>query len=164
MFDLDPLNASDLDELERRLRGMSLSPTQRERERLLYACGQAAGRAQLMRRVRRATAVAAVIGCTSAALFAAFVVREKSLPVVATDSKPGPVPPKVVVSTSTQEVTTRRTPNFAGRQNRPLTVAAGFDELTLAEVPTKVGAPREQSSRRAVEPVLTATGPPPIEL
>jgi len=164
MFDLDPLNASELDELEKRLRGMSLSPTQRERERLLYACGQAAGRAQLMRRVRGATALAVVLGCTSAALFAALVVREKSPPVVAIDSKPGPVLRKAVVSTSTQEVTTHRTPNFAGHQNRPLTVAAGFEELTLAEVPIKVGAPREPLSRPPVEPVLTATGPPPIEL
>jgi hypothetical protein len=164
MPDLDPLNASELDELEKRLSGMSLSPTQRERERLLYACGQAAGRAQLMHRVRRATAVAAVLGCTSAALFAALVVHEKSPPVAAIDSKPGPVPPKVVVSTSTEEVTTRRTPNFAGDQNRPLTVAAGFEELTLAEVPTKVAVPHQQSSRRPVEPVLTATGPPPIDL
>ena len=164
MPDLDPLNASELDELEKRLSGMSLSPTQRERERLLYACGQAAGRAQLMRRVWRATAVGAVLVCTSAALFAALVVREKSPPVAAIDSKPGPVPPEVVVSTSTEEVTTRRTPNFAADQNRPLTVAAGFEELTLAEVPAKIGAPLEQSSRRPVEPVLTATGPPPIEL
>jgi|HubBroStandDraft_2_1064218.scaffolds.fasta_scaffold185288_2 hypothetical protein len=164
MPDLDPLNASELDELEKRLSGMSLSPTQRGRERLLYACGEAAGRAQLMRRVRGATAVAAVLGCTSAALFAALVVREKSPPVAAIDSKPGPEPSKVVISTSTEEVTTRRTPNFTGDQNRPLTVAAGFEELTLAEVPTTVAVPHQQSSRRPVEPVLTATGPPPIDL
>lgn len=44
MPDFDPLNASELDELEKRLSRISLSPTQGESERLLYACGQAAGR------------------------------------------------------------------------------------------------------------------------
>jgi hypothetical protein len=164
MPDLDPLNASELDDLEKRLSGLSLSPTQRERERLLYACGQAAGRAQLTRRVRRATAVAAVLGCTSAALFAALVVRENSLPVAAIDSKPGPVPPEVVVSTSTEEVTTRRTPNFAGDQNRPLTVAAGFEELTLAELRPKVTTPHALSSKLLSAPILSAAGPLPVEL
>jgi hypothetical protein len=164
MPDFDPLNASEVDELEKRLSGMSLSPTQRESERLLYACGQAAGRAQMVRRVRGARAVAALLGCTSAALLAALLLHENSPSVAAIDSTPRPVPQLAAVSTSTDGATARGTLSFASNQNRPLTVAAGFEELTLAELRPKIPTPHALSSKLPAAPVLSAAGPLPVEL
>lgn len=42
--DSDPLNDSELDRLERQLSLVKLAPRPGQRERLLFACGQAAGR------------------------------------------------------------------------------------------------------------------------
>jgi hypothetical protein len=164
MHDDDPLNDPELERIERRLGHAAWSPTPAQRERWLYACGQAAGRAEMRRRLRGATFVAAVLGCTSAALLAAIVVREKSPPVAAIDAKAVRMPQKVAVSMPAPEVATRETPKFAADQNRTLSVADGFDQLALAEVPTKVAALREQSSGQPVERLLTTTGPVPIEL
>jgi len=164
MPDFDPLNASELDELEKRLSRISLSPTQRESERLLYACGQAAGRAQMVRRVRGATVVAAFLGCTCAGLAVALVLHDQSPPVAAIDSTPRPVPQFAAGLTSTDDATARGTPSFAGDQNRPLTVAAGFEELTLAEIRPKMPALHALSSKLPSAPILSVAGPLPVEL
>jgi hypothetical protein len=74
--DPDPLNDPELDRLERQLSLVTLTPTPGQRERMLFACGQAAGRAQMMRRVRAATALAAVLACVSAGLGFALVARD----------------------------------------------------------------------------------------
>ena len=49
MADNSPLSDPELRHLERRLSELTLPPSRHERERLLYACGQAAGRAQMKR-------------------------------------------------------------------------------------------------------------------
>jgi hypothetical protein len=66
--------------------------------------------------------------------------------------------------TSTDDATARGTPSFAGDQNRPLTVAAGFEELTLAELRPKMPTPHALSSRLPSVPILSVAGPLPVEL
>lgn len=68
MSETDPLNDPMLARLEQRLAATALLPTSGEREQLLYACGRAAGRAEIMRRARGMTAVAAVLVCVSLGL------------------------------------------------------------------------------------------------
>jgi hypothetical protein len=162
MSDLDPLNDSEFDELERRLTGIALSPTLRERERLLYACGQAAGRAQMMRRVRNTTTIAALLGCTCVGLVTALVLLEKSPPVA------GISPPPRTASRPADGVREQESPNqsrdIVVDRNRQLTVAGGLRELVLAELPQKIIAPRESTAKLAAEPALTTAGPLPVEL
>jgi hypothetical protein len=69
MFDNESVNEFELGCLERQLSHIALSPPRRQREQLLYACGRAAGRAEMRRRVRAATATAALFAATSTALF-----------------------------------------------------------------------------------------------
>jgi hypothetical protein len=68
MSDITPLNDPELQNLERRLTAVRLSPNASRREHLLYACGRAAGRAEIERRLRRMYVVAASLTCVSAAL------------------------------------------------------------------------------------------------
>jgi hypothetical protein len=161
MPDPDPLNSSELRELERRLKSAPLSPTPRERERLLYACGQAAGRAQMMRRVRSATTIAALLGCTCASLFAALVLREQSPHRVITGNPARPVPEQAAVFR--EEVRLSESSDGAGSASRQLAVGR-FAELALAERPQKAPPSREPSAMIAVEPTLSAAGPLPVEL
>ena len=58
MSDNSPLDDPELRHLERRLSELTLPPSRHERERLLYSCGQAVGRAQMKPRVQAATAAA----------------------------------------------------------------------------------------------------------
>jgi hypothetical protein len=162
MPDTNPLNDSELKELEMRLRRVPVSPPPRECERLLYACGQAAGRAQMMRRVRNTTAVAALLGCTCAGLVALVVVREKSPPLAGINPAP-PTAPQSAVWVPEQE-SPREARDVLVDRNRQLTVGAGFGELALAELSQKIVPPRESSPRLAAEPVLTTAGPLPVEL
>jgi hypothetical protein len=68
MSEQESLSDPDLLEIERRLSAVSLSPTQRQRERLLYLSGVAAGRAQMKRRAHAAFGVAALSVCVCAGL------------------------------------------------------------------------------------------------
>lgn len=68
MSDESPLDERELRDLEARLAGVPLSPTAADRERINYACGYAAGRAQMKRRARAATALAVACATTSAVL------------------------------------------------------------------------------------------------
>ncbi len=162
MPDTNPLNDSELEELETRLRRVPVSPTPRECERLLYACGQAAGRAQMMRRVRNTTAVAALLGCTCAGLVAIVVVREKSPPLAGINPGPPAAPQSAVLLPEPESP--REARDGLVDRNRQLTVAADFSELALAELPQKIVPTQESSSKLAAEPVLTTAGPPPVGL
>jgi hypothetical protein len=68
MSDDSFLNDPDLAELEQQLNAVQLSPSARQRERLLFSCGRAAGRAEMRRQVYASTAVAAVCLCLSLGL------------------------------------------------------------------------------------------------
>ena len=68
MSEINPLNDPELNDLEQRLTAVMLAPTSHQRERLLYACGHAAGRAQVMRRVRVMSAATVMLACISAGL------------------------------------------------------------------------------------------------
>jgi len=68
MADDNTLNDPELSRLERRLAATMPSPTSAERDRLLYGCGQAAGRAQMRRRLHATTAVGAFFACASVGL------------------------------------------------------------------------------------------------
>ncbi|MGD9857960.1 MAG: hypothetical protein AB7U20_23695 [Planctomycetaceae bacterium] len=67
--DIGSMNDPELQDLERRLKAVSLSPNPPARERLLYACGRAAGRAEVGRRLRAMYVAAASLACVSAGLF-----------------------------------------------------------------------------------------------
>jgi hypothetical protein len=157
MPDFDPLNASELDELEKRLSGMSLSPTQRERERLLYACGQAAGRAQLMRRVRGATAIAAVLGCVCAGLACALVLREQPT-VAAVDRAPSHSSDDLGAASQIGGLSNGESLEVMGSQTAELRVSTNMAELALSDR----GATSSSSPGTATfapESVLTVSGP-----
>jgi hypothetical protein len=162
MADPNPLNDPELERVERRLSRVTWSPTASERERLLYACGRAAGRAQMMRRVRSTTAVAALLGCTCVGLVTAFVLREKSPPVAGIGPAPRTAPQSPALFR--EEESPREAHEVVVDRNRQLTVAASFGEVALAERPQKIVPPRESSSKRAAEPILTTAGPLPVEL
>ena len=68
MSDITPLNDPELNHLEQRLTDVKLVPTSRQRERLLYSCGHAAGRAQVRRQVRVTSAATIMLAFISAGL------------------------------------------------------------------------------------------------
>jgi hypothetical protein len=157
MADNSPLNDPELDRLERQLRLVTLSPTPRQRERLLYACGQAAGRAQMLRRVRAATALAAVLACVSAGLCVALLNRDRSKvaaldPATTTQLKEQLPDPRM-------DVLPREQPERNNTQGRQLTAATSFTQLQISD--------RQQTNRPsavdvphlALNRVLTAAGP-----
>lgn len=161
MSDFEPLNDSEFDELEQRLTGIALSPTPHQRARLLYACGRAAGRAQMMRRVRSTSTIAALLGCTCVGLISALVLREKSPPVAATS------PPPRTASRPAEGVGERESPHSSRDtivdRSRQLTVAASWRQLALAELPQK-NVSRQPAAELAPEPALTTAGPLRVEL
>jgi hypothetical protein len=78
MADNSPLNDPELSRLEQRLKSVTLCPTPRQREQLLYACGQAVGRAQMRRRVQAAAALTVLLTCVSASL--SFMLFTRDVP------------------------------------------------------------------------------------
>lgn len=76
MSDFESMNDPELEQLERLLQSAAPTPAPGERERMLYACGLAAGRAETGRRARLATAAAAVLGCVALSLAVMLWVRE----------------------------------------------------------------------------------------
>jgi hypothetical protein len=156
MADSSPLNDPELDRLERRLSLMTLSPTPSQRERLLYACGQAAGRAQMMRRVHAATALAVMLTCVSAGLCFALLTRA--------GSKAASRDPAVTAYFEQQlphprtNVLRREEPERNNTQGQQLTAATSFTQLLISDRqqttrPSAVDAPHLVLNR-----VLTAAG------
>jgi len=155
--DPDPLNDPELDRLERQLSLVTLTPTPGQRERMLFACGQAAGRAQMMRRVRAATALAAVLACVSAGLCFALLTRDGSK-VAALDPAAAPQLKEQLPEPPT-DVLPREQPERNDAQEQQLTAATSFTQLLISD--------RQPTTRpSAVDPphlvlkrVLTAAGP-----
>ncbi|HXY36372.1 MAG TPA: hypothetical protein VEI07_19195 [Planctomycetaceae bacterium] len=162
MSDPNALNDPELNKLERQLSSVRLAPMPSERERLLYACGQAAGRAQMRRRARGTTAVAVVLGCACAGLAVALALVEQPPRIAALDSVP-PLGAKRA-GASQEQVLPDDLSDVARRGEMQLTVGASVSELTLAEVPQESVDAGNTVARLAAEPVLTTVGPLPIEL
>ncbi len=68
MSDFESINDLELQELEQRLVHLELPPSDRQRQQLMYSCGQAAGRTELRRQVRTLATVAATLACVSIGL------------------------------------------------------------------------------------------------
>jgi hypothetical protein len=166
MFDPNPLNDPELERLERRLSRVTWSPTVAERERLLYACGQAAGRAQMLRPVRRATAVAALLACGCAGLGFALLQREQS-PLAAV--KPVPTRPteKSVPDPQRNFLPPERaedTESAVSARRRELSVSANFADLALLERAPQAAESHGDVAKPGDEPILRAAGPLAAEL
>jgi hypothetical protein len=157
MPDLGPLNNPELERLERRLSRATWLPAPAERERLLYACGQAAGRAQMMRRVRGTTAIAALLGCVCAGLGFALVLREPPT-VAAVDPAPSHSSDDLGVASQIGGLSNGESLEVMGSQTAELRVSTNIAELTLSDRgPTTSSSPG--TATFAPESVLTVSGP-----
>lgn len=154
MSDGSPLNDPELIKLEQRLTGLALPPSGRQRDRLLYSCGQAAGRAQLRRRLRALTAVTALLTCLSAGLGYLLL----------THTAPQPAVPDLAQSPAIEEepadprtdVFEGDVPNSRVPHNTHLSAATSFEQLLIYDQQQRIeplngDAPAELSKR-----VLTA--------
>jgi hypothetical protein len=157
MSDPNPLNNPELERLERRLSRARWSPTPAERERLLYACGQAAGRAQMVRRVRGATAIATLLGCVCAGLGFALLQREQP-PIAAVNPAPSNSSADLVGAPQT-DILPPDAPSKVTESQRPeLRVSTNIAELALSDRgPTSSSSPG--AATFAPESVLTVSGP-----
>jgi|HubBroStandDraft_6_1064221.scaffolds.fasta_scaffold202826_2 hypothetical protein len=165
MPDPNPLNDPELERLERRLSRLTWLPTENDRERLLYACGHAAGRSQMLRRVRGMTAIVAMLACVCVGLGFALLRRDAS-PVAVADPVPTQLPDKSVASPH-RDVVSREaaegTENPESTRGRELSVSS-FGDLALLEQKPKTSQSHGDIPTSGIEPVLTAAGPLAVEL
>jgi hypothetical protein len=131
MADNSPLSDPELRHLERRLSDLALPPTRHERERLLYACGQAAGRAQMKRRLHVATAVATICLFVSLGLGFTLLTRDGSQTVVV-ESTLAPVP-HVSPAVRMTEAPPGDERTRADRPGGQLTATSSFQQLIAFE-------------------------------
>jgi hypothetical protein len=157
MADNNPLNDSELERLERQLSRVTLSPTPRQRERLLYACGQAAGRAQMLRRVRAATALAAVLACVSAGLCIALVTHNN--PNVAALDRATTRQLKEQRPDPPSDVLAGEQPERNNAEERQLTAAASFAQLLTSDRQQTSSPSTIDPPHLALKRVLTAASP-----
>jgi hypothetical protein len=136
MADNNPLSDPELRHLERRLSELALPPSRHERERLLYACGQAAGRAQMKRRVQAATAVAAICLFVSLGLGFTLLTRGGSQ-TAAVESTLAPVP-RVFPAVPITEVPPVDEPTRSDRAGGQLTATSSFQQLIAFDQPHTV--------------------------
>jgi hypothetical protein len=157
MSDPNALNNPELERLERRLSRTTWSPTPAERERLLYACGEAAGRAQMMRRVRGAMAIAALLGCVCAGLGFALWQREQP-PIAAVNPAPSNSSADLVGAPQTDIMPPDAPSKVTESQRAELRVSTNIAELASSD-----HGPMSSSSPGAAtfapESVLTVSGP-----
>jgi hypothetical protein len=155
MADNSHLSDPELRHLEQRLSDLALPPTRHERERLLYACGQAAGRAQMKRRLHVATAIAAI--CLSVSLGLGFTLLTRAGSQTAmVESTLAPVPhvsPAVPMSEA-PPIDERTRSDRPGAQ---LTATSSFDQLLAFEQPHTIG-PRSAAMDVPPQRILTAAG------
>lgn len=130
MADGNPLNDSQLSQLERRLRTLELPPTNRQRGQLLYACGKAAGRAEIKRRLRAATAVAVMCFCTSAAL--SFVLLTRGGVQTAARERPTQPPSVHRPGEERKDLRAPEPPRSDSDGDRQLTTASDFRQFAAS--------------------------------
>jgi hypothetical protein len=131
MADISPLGEPELRDLERRLTELALPPSRHERERLLYACGQAAGRAQMQRRVRAAISFAALCLAVSFGLGLTLLARGGSQTAAvenafAQTTHASPAAPSIEWTSIDERARAERSDN-------ELTATSGFQQLIASE-------------------------------
>ena len=155
MSDVIPLNDPDLNDLEQRLSAVMLSPASHQRERLLYACGHAAGRAQMRRRLRVVSLATAMLTCLSAGL-SFLLLMDTSPKTNVLDPTRAPV--------VEEERTDSRTNLLIGEQQksgqnrgRRLTVGTSFEQFLLFDRPQKTEPLNTAPPSLSPKQVLTVT-------
>jgi len=137
MSDITPLNDPELNELEQRLAAATLTPDSRRRERLMYACGQAAGRSQMKRRVRAVSAAAVMLSCVSAGLGFLLIMRAPSQ-----TNMPDPTRASVVEGTESDlpiTVVRHQHQMFDHSRGRQLSAGTRYEELVAFNRRPKAG-------------------------
>lgn len=157
MHDHNPLNDSELGRLERRLSRATWSPTPAQRERWLYACGQAAGRAQMRRRLRGAISVAALLGCVCVGLACALWQGNRAP--VAVNPVPSPPSTNLAPVRQTNPLPFDEPGEAVAGFRRELTVSASLAELASSDGLAKASTSEVQRTPVVAEPVLSAAGP-----
>ncbi len=158
MHDHESLNDPELGQLERRLGRATWSPTPAQRERWLYACGQAAGRAQMRRRLRGAISVAALLGCVCVGLACALW-RADPAPIAAVNPVPSPLSANLAPARRTNSLPLEELEEAVADSKRGLRVSASLAELASFDDLARTSASEVQKTPVAAEPVLSAGGP-----
>jgi hypothetical protein len=158
MHDHTPLNDPELGRLELRLSRASWSPTPAQRERWLYACGQAAGRAQMRRRLRGAISVAVLLGCVCVGLTCALLKADRAQ-VAAVNPAPSPFSANLTPTQHTGPLPLDEPAEAVADSRRELRVSASLAELASSDVFAKTPASEVERTPAVAEPVLTAAGP-----
>jgi hypothetical protein len=158
MHDHEPLNDPDLGQLERRLGRATWSPTPAQRERWLYACGQAAGRAQMRRRLRGAIGIAAVLGCVCVGLSCALWQADQ-VPVAAVNPVPTPFATNLTPAQHSSLLPLDEPVDAVVDSKRGLRVSASLAELASFDDLARTSASEVQKTPVAAERVLSAAGP-----
>jgi hypothetical protein len=158
MSDPNALNNPELERLERRLSRTTWSPTATERECLLYACGQAAGRAQMMQKVRGVTVIAALLGCVCAGLGFALLQREQS-PIAVVNRAPSQSSADLVAASQRDGLPNDESSEVMSSQRAELSVSANFAELALSDRGPGTSTSHGAALTLTTESVLSASGP-----
>ena len=156
MADNSPLNDPELLHLERRLSELTLPPSLHERERLLYACGQAAGRAQMKRRVQAATAVAIILLSVSLGLGFSLLTHGGSQTVAVKDALASS--PHVSLTAPGTEVAPVDERTRSDCPAGQLTATPSFDQLAALEQAHTVSPQTAAALDVAPQRILTAAG------
>ncbi len=157
MHDHEPLNDPELGQLERRLGRATWSPTPAQRERWLYACGQAAGRAQMRRRLRGAISVAAVLGCVCVGLSCALWQADRAP--VAVNPVPSPPSTNLTPVRQTNPLPFDEPEEAVAGLRRELRVSATLAELASSDDLARTSASDVHRTPVVAERVLSAAGP-----
>jgi hypothetical protein len=158
MHDHNPLNDLDLERLELRLSGATWSPKPAQRERWLYACGQAAGRAQMRRRLRGAISVAALLGCVCVGLTCVLLQADRA-PVAAVNPMAAPLATGFIPAQRTDPLPLDEPAEAVADSRRELRVSASLAELASSDVFARTPASEVERTPAVAEPVLTVAGP-----
>jgi hypothetical protein len=161
MSDENILNDPELTRLERQLAAVTLSPTPAQRERLLYACGQAAGRAHMRRRVQALTAIAGVLACVSVGLGISLLAHHgPEMTVVGTAITPrvDEQPPDRAIDSSAGEK-----PQEKADRDDELTAAWSWERLANSDRLRTTGTLQANAGPQFSKSILKAAGPLPTE-
>ena len=154
MHEQEAMTDADRAALERSLLAARPSPTQADRERMLYACGRAAGRASAARQTRwTAAAAVLMVGVT-----AAVAGRMTATPTRGASARPSP--PLVASRQVAPPAQYRVSPNRESESPRVLEAHDSLAVLEELDQPTAAASASDDDWPRTsplVEPVPTLT-------
>jgi hypothetical protein len=121
------LNDPELQRLEQELRGVAFSPAADHRERLMYACGHAAGRAEMKRRLRAMSAALVALVVASVGL-SLQLLKEKPSEVAGDSSEQAPF---VADQPTTPPINTtpRKQQEFGNPRGPQLSAATSLEQM-----------------------------------